>query len=68
MKNIYPFHAGGDTVYFGRGDEVPYKDAQRQFTEHVKSLSDGTYTSNSFTAAELVERFLTWISEHRGYR
>lgn len=69
-KSAYWFtKAGGDT-YFGRVDEVPYKEARKLFREHVGSLVDmqDDRKGRELTAGDLMDFFLDWIEKHRGDR
>ncbi len=70
-KSVYWFtKAGGDT-YFGNTTEVPYKEARRLFSDHVKNLAgeDGTSKSrHRVTAGELMDLFLDWIKKNRSER
>jgi integrase len=67
-KSVYWFtKAGGDT-YFGSVTDVPYKEARRLFSDHVKNLAgeDGTSKGrHGLTAGELMDLFLDWIKKNR---
>lgn len=56
--------AGGQDVYFGNVKNVPHEQARVEFATFAKSLSDGTFRSNSPSCVELMEEFLEWIKEH----
>jgi site-specific recombinase XerD len=58
--------AGGPT-YFGRVDDVSYKDARQQFRDHLKSLDESAphRKGRRLTAGDLVELFLEWVQQHR---
>jgi integrase len=57
--------AGGQPVYFGNVKEVSHEDARREFTNYLKSLSDGQHRRNGFTCLQLMEHFLEWVKLHR---
>jgi len=67
-KSLYWFtKAGGDT-YFGSVATVPYRDARKQFTDHVQSLVARERESKGrtgLTAGELMDLFLDWIEKNR---
>ena len=43
---------------------MPYSEARKLFSEHVKSLAEGSKSRNVLSVAELVERFLEWIKKN----
>lgn len=67
-KSLYWFtKAGGDT-YFGSVAKVPYRDARKEFTDHVQSLVARERESKrrtGLTAGELMDLFLDWIEKNR---
>jgi integrase len=62
--------AGGSATYFGKVDEVPFADANKQFAEHITNLSDGTasHKRGTLTAGELMDAFLGWMQANRSGR
>ncbi len=69
-KSAYWFTKAGGETYFGRVDDVPYKEARRLFREHVGSLVDAQddRKGREFSAGELMDIFLDWIEKHRSDR
>jgi integrase len=56
-------------VYFGRVDEVSYRDAQKLFRSHLSSLTTKTLVKPvGITVAELMDKFLAWAETSRGER
>ena len=68
-KSLYWYtKAGGDT-YFGGVADVPHKEAQRLFRNHLINLSDAAADrKKGFTAGELMDLFLDWLKAHRSER
>ena len=44
---------------------MPYSEARKLFSEHVRSVAEGTKSRNVLSVAELGERFLEWIEKNR---
>ena len=57
--------SGGKEIYFGRVDEVPFKDAMRVFADHLKSLDDRPNCRAIVTCKEVCDRHLDWVEKHR---
>jgi hypothetical protein len=55
-------------VYFGRVDEVSFKDAQKLFRSHLNSLTKATVKTVGVTVAELMDKFLAWLEDSRSNR
>ena len=67
-KTTYWYTEAGESTYFGNVEEMPYSEARKLFSEHVKSLAEGSKSGNVLSVAELVERFLEWIEKNRSPR
>lgn len=56
-------------VYFGRVDEVPFKDAQKLFRSYLDSLHKPKPAATAgITMAELMDMFLAWLEDSRSDR
>ena len=64
----YTEAGGGSPIYFGNVTDTLFVDAKRLFSEHMKSLAEGTKSRNTLTCAELIDQFPAWIEEHRSFR
>ena len=54
-KTMYWDTEAGGRTYFGNVEEMPHSEARKLFTEHVKSLAEGSKSRNVLSVAELVE-------------
>jgi integrase len=67
-KSRYWFtKAGGDT-YFGNVADVPFSEARRLFSEHVKSIFETGNKSKGMTTGDLMDLFLEWVQKNRSDR
>lgn len=64
----YTEAGGGSPTYFGNVSDTPFIEAKRLFSEHMKSLAEGTKSRNILTCATLIDQFLEWIQVHRSDR
>ena len=64
-KTTYWYTEAGVSTYFGNVEEMPYSEARKLFSDHVKSLAEGSKYRNVLSVAELVEKFLEWIEKNR---
>jgi len=66
-KSVYWFTKAGGETYFGNVKAVPYSEAKKLFSEHVKSVveSEVSNKSRGLTAGDLVVLFLDWIGKKR---
>ena len=67
-KTTYWYTEAGCRTYFGNVVDVPFFEARKLFSEHVKSLAEGSKSRNILSVAELVEKFLEWIEKKRSPR
>jgi hypothetical protein len=69
-KSTYWYTEAGEPTYFGNVQEVPYEDARRLFSAHIKSLVEEEPGSKrkALTAGELIDLFLEWIDKNRSGR
>ncbi len=69
-KSVYWFTKAGGETYFGNVDEVPFKEARKLFSDHVKSLFESERASKgtTLTAGDLMDFFVEWVKKHRSQR
>jgi integrase len=69
-NSAYWFTKAGGETYFGNINEVPFQEARKLFSDHVKSLVENEKSSKRQTlkAGELMDLFLEWVKKNRSGR
>ncbi len=67
-KGYWYTEEGGQPVYFGRLDEMTYRDARRAFRDHLRTCEETRKPRKrppSVTVLELCNRYLDWCRDHQ---
>jgi hypothetical protein len=69
-KSVSWFTKAGGETYFGNVADVPFKEAKKLFTSHIKTLAEDEVASKGkvLTAGERIELLLDWLQKNRSER